>query len=265
MPTLVPILLYHSIAEHVDPRFRTYAVRPEAFAAQMDYLARNGYTPIPVGEYASVITGGEELPRKPVVITFDDGLEDFVTSALPTLQEHGFPATLYVVTGYVGQVSRWLAPEGEGNRPMLNWTQIASLCHAGIECGAHTVHHPQLDVIPVASAREEIVRSRQMLEQHLGSPVLTFAYPNGHHSPRVRGLVIEVGYTSACAVKDAMSATDDDPFALSRIYVREDVDVERFGRLLEGEGLWVTPSSEWVGTKALRLWRRLNALVRTRS
>ena len=260
MSTLVPILLYHSMADDVAPQFRPWAVAPSRFAAHMDYLHEQGFSPLTVGRFVEIVSGNAGvLPERPVVITFDDGLADFYSGAFPILRAHGFPATLYIVSGFVDGASRWLAPDGEGDRPMMTWDQVAEICASGIECGAHSVHHPQLDIIPADRARDEIFRSKDILEQHLGRPVSTFAYPHGHHSPRVRRLVIEAGYNSACAVKDAMSTTTDDVFALSRIVVYPEVGVEQLGKLLRGEGLRVTPPSEWIPTKILRLYRRLTA------
>ena len=260
MSTLVPILLYHSMSDDVAPKFKPWAVPPSQFAAHMAYLREHDYTPLSVGQFVQIISGNAAvLPARSVVITFDDGLADFYAGAYPVLRELGFPATLYVVAGFVDGESRWLAPDGEGNRAMMTWSQVAEICRGGIECGAHSVHHPQLDIIPTNKARDEIFRSKDILEQHLGQAVTTFAYPHGHHSPKVRQLVIDAGYASACAVKDAMSTTDDDVFALSRIVVYPEIGVEQLGSLLKGEGLRITPPSEWVPTKILRLYRRLTA------
>ena len=260
MSTPVPILLYHSMADDVAPKFRPWAISPKQFATHMAYLHDRNYTPLTVGQFVQIVSGNAgALPERPVVITFDDGLADFYTGAYPLLRAYGFPATLYIVSGFVGGESRWLAPDGEGNRPMMTWNQVAEICTSGIECGAHSVNHPQLDIISTNKARDEIFRSKDILEQHLGRAVSTFAYPHGHHSPKVRQLVIDAGYASACAVKNAMSTTTDDIFALSRIVVYPEIGVDHLGKLLKGEGLRVTPPSEWVPTKILRLYRRLTA------
>ena len=259
----VPILLYHSVSDNVSPKFKTWSVTPKDFDAQLAYLGDRQLTPITVTQLAQLMIHSEApLPVRPVVVTFDDGLADFYSFALPVLKDHGFAATLYITTGFVGQTSRWLDPLGEGRRPMLTWSQIAEINASGVECGGHSFSHPQLDTLSPSAAWDEIVRCKIALEQHLGQAVTTFAYPHGYYSPVVRRLVQQAGYTSACAVKRAMSATTDDRFALARIEVTADTDLESFGRLLAGQGVPAAPVRERVQTKIWRAVRRSAALLR---
>src|SRR5690349_566299 len=117
--------MYHSISERATWRFRAYTVTPTAFAEQMSYLARAGYEPITVSQDVELSKrGGTSLPARPVVLTFDDGYEDFYAAALPVLRRHGFVATLYVCTAYIGGTSQWLRWEREDERTMLSWDQL---------------------------------------------------------------------------------------------------------------------------------------------
>jgi peptidoglycan/xylan/chitin deacetylase (PgdA/CDA1 family) len=227
----------------------------------MAYLHDHRYTPLTVTQFAQALADYHvRLPERPVVITFDDGLADFYTDALPILAQHGFRATLYVTTGFVGQTSRWLGAARLGARPMLTWDQLARIQASGVECGAHSVSHPQLDLLPHAAAWDEIVRCKSALEEHLGRLVTSFAYPYGYYTASVRGLVQDAGYAAACAVKHAMSSLGDDRFALARIIVT-DTDVECFARLLTGDGLRVAPAGERVRTKGWRAARRAVGLL----
>ncbi len=258
-PKTVPILLYHSISEHTSPRFAPWAVSPALFASHLRHLRENGYTPLSVSQLAHLIAGAR-LPERPVAITFDDGFADFYTDALPLLERYDCPATLYITTDYVGQTSRWLAAEGEGDRPMLSWQQISELPGRGVECGAHTRTHPQLDTLSWGDAKAEIAGSKGALEAHLGA-ISSFAYPHGYHSPALKALVQNLGFTSACAVKHALSAPHDDPFALARLIVFADADLATFGALLRGDDLRVAPRGEAWRTKGWRLVRRAKRVL----
>ena len=169
---------------------------------------------------------------RPVLLTFDDAYADFYEDAFPTLQRHGFPATLYVPTAYVGGTCSWLHEEGEATRPMVNWSQLAEMSAAGIECGGHSHTHVQLDAIPVAAAHAEIRRSKAILEEHLGQAVLSFAYPHGWTTGSIKRMVRAAGYTSACAVKNLLSSSTDDPFELARLVVTGSTSVADLTQLL---------------------------------
>lgn len=255
----VPILLYHSISKEVAPPFRRWAVQPERFSEQLNYLRTQSYTPLTVAQLTSALSQ-RTLPKRPVVITFDDGLADFYAEAFPLLEKHDFVATLFLTTDYIGKTSRWLAEEGEGERPMLSWEQIRELNHYGVECGAHTRTHPQLDTLSTAQAWGEIVGSKRALEHNLGKPVVSFAYPHGYHSAVTKRLVKQAGFNTACAVKHAMSNQTDDPFALARIIVAADTDLPTFKNLLGGRGLQPAPSGEKWQTKGWRYARRLKKI-----
>lgn len=240
-PTLekkIPILMYHSISCSATPKFKPFTVSPKLFAAQMTHLRRHAYTPITVTHFVDALLQGRspsfQLPARPVILTFDDGFADFFTEVFPVLKHHGFAATLYIATAFINGTSRWLQHEGESRRLMLTWDQLAEISAHGIECGAHSHSHPQLDILPYALARDEILQSKRLLEEHLGHEVFSFAYPFGYHTARVRQSVREAGFTSACAVRHAMSSETDDPFSLARLIVRPDSTMQEFSALLTG-------------------------------
>lgn len=229
----IPILMYHSISQNATPKFKPFTVSPRLFEDHMTYLSEHGYTPITVTQL--IQTRGKKeaaLPARPVVLTFDDGFADFFTDALSVLKRFGFPATLYVITAFIGSTSRWMWDEGEGTRPILTWDQLSEISLCGIECGGHTHSHRQLDILPRTVARDEIVRCKHLLEDHLGQEVLSFAYPHGYHSAITQRLVREAGYTSACAVKYEMHTEPSDPFALARLLVSAEMSIDDLAMLL---------------------------------
>lgn len=253
----IPILLYHSISAEASDRFRRWVVHPRQFAEHMLYLVLNGYHPVTISELVGAMSRPEaSLPGKPVAITFDDGFADFHGQALPTLEHHGLACTLYVATGFIGGTARWLVRQGESRRSMLTWSQIREAVTHGVECGAHSHTHRRLDELPTAAAEEEIVSSKASLEDHIGFPVTTFAYPHGYSGPRVRDLVATAGFSSATAVRHAMSSPRDDVFGLARIIIGNDTDVRTLERLLNGWGIARAPLSEPLRAVAWRAARR---------
>jgi peptidoglycan/xylan/chitin deacetylase (PgdA/CDA1 family) len=225
--------MYHSISENCMTKFKPYTVLPAMFAEQMAYLAHNHYTPITTTQLIRArLQNDFVLPERPVVITFDDGFADFFSDALPALKQYDFTATIYISTAYMDGTSRWLDYVGEENRPMLTWNQVSEINANGIECGAHTHTHPKLDEIPVSLAKDEIETSKKLLEDHLGQEVLSFAYPHGSYTYRVQQIVQDLGFHSACAVKYAMSPTNDNPFALARLLIPAGMGIEAFAALL---------------------------------
>jgi peptidoglycan/xylan/chitin deacetylase (PgdA/CDA1 family) len=214
----IPVLLYHSVDEQWTPEYRRWCVDPGLFAEHLAVIDELGFTCVSVSELVDAVDRAA-LPPRPLAITFDDGRADFATHAAPLLEQRSMPATIYLVTGCLGGTSSWMPMEAERDKPMMSWSDVESLSAMGIECGAHTVSHPQLDLVGVERARREVEQSRCDLEQRLGSPVRSFAYPHGFFSRPVRDLVVSAGFDSACAVRDAWSHVGEDRYRLSRLVV----------------------------------------------
>jgi O-antigen biosynthesis protein len=257
----IPILLFHSVSDQASSIYRPWAITPKDFESHIAYLCDQGYQPLTIGQVAQIIrAGGVGLPGRPVVLTFDDGMADFLSGAVPILNKYQFPATLYIVTGNIGQSSKWLTDEGEQNRPMLSWDEIT--CLSGIEIGAHSHTHPQLDIVSLSKAREEILISKEILEQHLSSPVQTFAFPHGYHTSQLVNLVQDAGYTSACIVGHEMATDSSNVFSLPRIIVTSDVTTTKLGQYLQGIDL--RQDNAW--RKVLQItWRMVRKIKATTS
>jgi len=229
----VPILMYHSSSNTAGARFRQFTVSPASFAEQMAYLHREHYTPLTVTQYIQAPSQrASVLTERPVILTFDDGFADFFSDALPVLKQYNFTATLYIATSFVGGYSSWMRREKEIARCILSWQQVREIDAHGIECGAHTHTHPQLDTLSLHAARNEMARSKSLLEDHLGQPVCSFAYPYGYQTVRLRQAAREIGFSSACAVRHAQSSPADDAFRLARLMVSADTDLATFAALL---------------------------------
>jgi peptidoglycan/xylan/chitin deacetylase (PgdA/CDA1 family) len=247
---VIPILLYHSISDAPEPWIAPYAVSPATFARHLNLVVESGRTALTVSDLVAACSGQAQLPPRPVVITFDDGFADFLGAA-ETLAEQGLPSTLYVTTGALRGQPRppqmALPPA-----PMLDWTELDHLMELGVEIGAHTHTHRQLDTMRAGDVAEELRRSKDMLEQACGRPIPSFAYPHGFQSGKTRRLVASAGHASACAVMNAFSSDGDDIFALARLTVGATTTPERMAGWLSGAGARIAPYRETLRTT---LWR----------
>jgi len=256
--TIIPILLYHSVSATPAGWIAPFTVTPRAFTRHLDAVIESGRTAMTVSQLREVVLSGRNPPPRPVLLTFDDGFADFVQVS-EVLASRGLPSTLYVTTGALR--GRGLPDPDLALPPddMLSWSQMGELGERGVEIGAHTHTHPQLDVLPPRAADEEIRRSKHLLEDALGRAVTSFAYPHGFHSRREVGLVQDAGYTSACAVMNSLSSDTDRPFALARLTVRADTDISLFRAWLAGGRARTAPYPEKVTTRAWRFYRKFQS------
>jgi peptidoglycan/xylan/chitin deacetylase (PgdA/CDA1 family) len=243
---LIPIVLYHAVVADGD----LFSVRPAVFRQQIDAVRASGRTPMTVSGLSAALTGTAPLPSRPVVVTFDDGTADFAEAALPHLLAAGLPATLYVTTAQIGRPG------------MLSWHEVEHIAATGVEVGAHSRNHPHLDTVRRERLRREISQSRSDVEQHLGRPCRSFAYPHGSYTRAVRDLVVASGFTSAVAVRNAFSHEADDVFALARLTVRRDAEPGKVASWLAGTGAPRSARHELLRTTVFRQVRRARALVR---
>lgn len=209
----------------------------ERLGAHLEALTAEGYQALALSEASELMATSKALPPRPVVITFDDGFLDFLTAAVPLLNTHAFPATLYVTTGYLGETSRWLADVDEQARPMLDFSDLPVIAEAGIEIGAHGHSHAMLDLLPDDVLLTDIQASRDILGEAVGHRISSFAYPHGYSNASVRRATRAAGFETACAVHNAMSSGLSEEFEIPRIIVEHDTDVDALLAKLRGIGL----------------------------
>ena len=201
------ILTYHSL----DASGSVISIRPEAFREQMESLAETGARVAPL--HAVCETPGA------IALTFDDGFRNFFEHAFPVLQRFRFPATVFIVSGYCGQQNNWPSQPKNNGIPaadLLRWSEVEELARAGIEIGAHTVTHPRMSLLSPQETEEELLRCRAAIEDRIGSPVRSFAYPYGESTPEVRAAVRR-HFQWACGTRLSYLSPDSEAVDLPRI------------------------------------------------
>jgi peptidoglycan/xylan/chitin deacetylase (PgdA/CDA1 family) len=254
----VPILLYHAVSADPPDWIAPFAISPANFSAHLDAVKASGRQPLTVSQYADGLSGNAVLPPRPVLITVDDGFADFADNALPALAERSLPSTLYVTTGALAdRPQESVLPAAA----MLRCADLPGLEAVGVEIGAHSHTHRQLDLLSAHEVASELSCNGALLAETLGHRVRSFAYPHGYWRARVRRLVGEAGFDSACAVGDALSSVRDHPLAISRLMVRANTDVSTVAA-------WMSPSEARILSHEHRVlafgWRQYRRANRTR-
>lgn len=211
----LPVFTYHSIGD-APPGARDpfLYVSKAQFSEQLAMLVEHGFTP---GSLAHD-TGREGNPGKQVVITFDDGYRNVLRNGLEALMRHRFKAIQYIVAGLIGTHNEWDVKHGEVPEALMDTHEIREWLAAGQEIGSHSLTHRNLSRLNEAEAREQILGSKKKLEDTFGIAVRHFAYPGGKWTPRVRDLVQEAGYATACTTKFGVNTAQTPQFELKRIF-----------------------------------------------
>ena len=218
----LPILYYHYIRINPDPRDTLgfqLSVTPNNFQAQMDWLKAAGAHPVTLAQMMAALQGGPALPSRAVVLTFDDGHDDFATQAVPVLMREHFVATSYVVPGFLGTPA------------YMSQQQVQEVAADGMVVAAHTVHHVNLTKVPAAVAENEIRSSKALLEQLIGQPVPDFAYPYGSMNASIAAMVSQAGFRDAAATTWGTSQCMSNAFALHRFEVLGSSSLASFASL----------------------------------
>jgi peptidoglycan/xylan/chitin deacetylase (PgdA/CDA1 family) len=206
----VPVLMFHRVASEATVTNATSAdltVTPSTFAAEMDWLARNGYRPISQTTLFRALYEGGPLPRRPVLLTFDDGYVDAVDAIQPLLARHGWPATFAIITGRAGATA------------FLTWPQIVALDREGMDIASHSVDHVDLAGAGTADLQRQLIASRRALEAHLGHPVYWFVYPAGSYDDAAEQAARAAGYLLAYTTDPGSLITADGAMAEPRVRI----------------------------------------------
>lgn len=221
----VPILCYHRFAPGTGNAGGKMVISAASFAAQLDWLARNDYRVIPLAQLTEFLQGRQALPRRAVVITIDDGYESVWRVALPLLRQHGFPATLFVYTDFIGA--------GDA----LGWSQLQEMAAGGlVDVQSHSKTHRNLNERPVGDTEvryqqlldAETRLPRELLERRLATPVNAYAFPYGDANQAVLDLLARQRVQLGLTVNPGGNPFFAQPLMLRRTMIYGDLDLAAF-------------------------------------
>ncbi|MDI6785366.1 MAG: lipopolysaccharide heptosyltransferase II [bacterium] len=213
----IPILVYHRIVPMpLSKSAHGIWVKVQSFKQQMELLSSKGFQTVSLDRLIDAFNGINQLPKKSIILTFDDGYKDNYLYAFPILKEHNFTATIFLVSGYIGGTNEWDKTSQEGHIKLLSTDEIKEMAEYGISFGVHTITHPHLPQLNEKKAFQEIVKPKEEIEKILGQEVISFCYPYGEYNDNIKNMVIDAGYKCACACD---TNAIDDIFELRRIQV----------------------------------------------
>lgn len=251
----LPVLMYHSVSTVADGPLRPFAVPPALLGEQLTALTDAGYRLVGLSEALTALESGQTRPV--VAVTFDDGYRDFLEHGLGVLAAAGAAATLYASAGHLGGAADWLGEGSAALGPTLSAQQLCEVAEAGMEIGNHGWFHHPMDVLPEDQLEREVRDSTDLLAQHLGRPVRSFAYPHGYNSARVRAMVARHGHTNACELGQRLHRRGADRFAISRLHITPDHRGEDVVGLVHDDGPQFVPQLKRAARPGWRFTRRV--------
>ncbi len=188
----VPIFMYHDILPKKQVFFD---VTPEVFERHLRLLQANNITPISLEQLVIHLRTGLPLPKKPILLTFDDGYGGHYQYVYPLLKKYGYPAVFSIYTSNVGK---------DTGRTHVTWEQLKEmLSDPLVTIASHSVTHPlDMRTLTDQQLQMEVMESKRILESQLGIHIRYFTYPSGNYNMRVTKLVQQAGYEAALTMND---------------------------------------------------------------
>ena len=219
-PGSIPVLMYHRVPDAtIDTRHRTFVTKKD-FAKHLRFFALRGLQAITFQDYLAFSSGDKplrEFPRKPFILTFDDGYLDNYHNMLPLTQKYGYRGVLFLLGDFSVGGNFWdIGEDAEANR-IMSTEQKRAFVDDGWEIGAHTLTHPDLTRLSDEDVLHELRESRDRIESELCTKVITFAYPFGSYDDRIKDLVRQAGFTFGIATDSGGLTIEDDRLAVFRV------------------------------------------------
>jgi peptidoglycan/xylan/chitin deacetylase (PgdA/CDA1 family) len=218
---LVPILCYHNLGPQSKGQL---VLGVKSFDQQMRYLKSQGYRVVSLKEFLEFVSLKKQLPRKSLVLTFDDGYRAFLQYAYPILKELGFTATLFVYTDYIG-----------AGINALSWADLKKLAAEGFDIEAHSKSHGNMRRAATESADEyakrlavELNVPKDLFSKNLGYSPQTLAYPYGSQDDVVVQRTKERGYVAALTVRRQGNPSFVEPLRIHRSQIYSEMSLDDF-------------------------------------
>lgn len=261
--TAIPVLMYH----HVNPEGDFINIKPLIFEKQIRFLKRHGFTALHTDELLMILKGQKQSPKKPVMITFDDGWLDNWQFAFPILKKYDMKAVIFVITSLIsegGKRNRFdegnlvslpsheechrMIEAGRGSEVMLSWDEVREMEASGlIDIQSHTHTHQKWDKLYTDSNKqtevlsEDLRLSKKIVEERLGKQCKALCWPWGRYNSAYIDMAKSAGYELLFTTEKGTNTVDSDPFKIKRLVIgnmsglsfRKKMFIHSSGRLSE--------------------------------
>ncbi|RZA09116.1 MAG: hypothetical protein EOP11_02735 [Proteobacteria bacterium] len=215
LPERLPILMYHKVVEpEYSSPHKTYITEAN-FAKHLGVLDRLGFSSVTFADLEAAALGTRALPRKPVMLTFDDGYRGTHRRALPLLKRHGHRAVFYLLGDRARAANDWDNHDAES--ALISDAEVRELSAAGMEIGAHSMSHRHMDRLSLADSLQEAVDAKAKLEALSGQRMISYAYPYGSLSADAKRAVRTAGYPFGVATDSGGLSVAEDPYHVFRV------------------------------------------------
>lgn len=258
-PVLIPVLIYHRI---LPKTASVYDYTPEQLEGHLKYFSENGYTPITALQMIEMMEYPEQLPQKPVALTFDDGHKSHYTTVYPLLKKYGFKGTFFIYTDVIAEKSE----------KQLTWDELREMGQDGMDIQSHTKSHPYLtrrwknesEQAYQKRLAREIQGSKSIIEKQLQQQVELLAYPYGWFNQAVEDLAVQAGYRGIFTVNWGTNLATENLARLKRRVMENTMTNEDLNTILTAKPLPVEiiyPEDARILTKAPEIKFKINGLV----
>ena len=215
----VSILMYHYVEPETSAQSsmrRSLSVTPENLAKQARWLYENDFKTLTLSQYFALVAEGDDIPAKSVIMTFDDGYIDFFENAAPILNRYNMTATIFIIADSVGYPA------------YMDWDQIKILSEQGFEFGSHSMSHPNLRTLQEEALAEELVESKQKIEEKIGKSVNFLCYPMGFFDKRAEDATRDAGYKGGITTVNGYMVSNKNMYEIPRFRITHTMSEEGF-------------------------------------
>lgn len=214
----IPVLMYHSIEYEKGNELR---VPKETFEKHMEWLREKGFYTLTLKEYYNAITTGKQLPKKSILITFDDGYKDNYTNGLPIMKRYKIKGTIFVITSSIDK-----------SKAFINSEEIKEFYNNNFDIESHTVNHRELNLMTYEEQLKELKESKETLDKLLDKETIAICYPVGRYNEDTLRACKEAGYKIAFTTDPGFSNVDQGVYKLKRIRINASTTLEQLELIL---------------------------------